>query len=224
MNQQRIRVEMVGTEGVPVAVIDDFSPDPEALVEEAVRLTYQPLGAFYPGPRAPVGPAYFKGLNSVIAAVAKQVFGAADRIVCDRALYAISTTPPGDLSLAQRIPHIDNTEPGKLAIVHYLSRTDLGGTAFYRHRSTDFERITPDRHRAYLDALRADITAHGEPPAAYIEGDTALFEQTAAFEPAFNRALIYPGNLLHCACLAGRALSPDPRVGRLTVASFLTTT
>ncbi|RZJ93476.1 MAG: hypothetical protein EON88_15205 [Brevundimonas sp.] len=222
MNQQRIRVETVGAEAVPVVVIDDFSPDPDALVEEAVRLSYQPLGAFYPGPRAPVGAAYFKGLNGVIAAVAKQVFGAADRIACDRALYSISTASPGDLSLAQRIPHVDDTEPGKLAIVHYLSRADLGGTAFYRHRSTGFERITPDRHRAYLDALNADFAAHGEPPPGYIDGDTALFEQTAAVRPAFNRALIYPGNLLHCACLAGQTLSSDPRVGRLTVASFLT--
>lgn len=223
MHSPRIHVETIGAEARPVVVIDDFAPDPQALIDAAATAAFQPLGPFYPGLRAPVGRDYFTGLNRVLADVARQVFGAADRLAVDRALYSISTTPPGELSLPQRIPHIDNTDPNKLAIVHYLSRTDFGGTAFYRHRSTGFEAITPDRHRPYLDALQADIAVKGEPPAAYISGDTDLFEQTAAFEPVFNRALIYRGNLLHCALLPNdTALPADPTRGRLTVAAFLT--
>lgn len=223
MHQPHIRVETIGAEGQPVVVIGDFSPDPEALREAAATAAFEPLGPWYPGLRAPVGRDYFRGLNATLAMVAREVFGASDRLAVDRALWSVSTTPPGELSLPQRIPHIDNTDPGKLAVIHYLSRADFGGTAFYRHRSTGFEAITPDRHRPYLDALQGDFAEHGEPAPAYIAGDTALFEQTAAFAPVFNRALIYRGNLLHCALLPNDAALPaDPMTGRLTVAAFLT--
>lgn len=223
MHQPHIRVETIGAEAQPVVVIDDFSPDPEALIEAAAEAAFEPLGPYYPGLRAPVGRDYFNGLNQTLATVAREVFGASDRLAVDRALWSISTTPPGELSLPQRIPHIDNTDPNKLAIIHYLSRTDLGGTAFYRQRSTGFETVTPERHRPFLDALQADFAAHGEPAPAYIAGDTALFEQTAAFEPVFNRALIYRGALLHCALLPNDVVLPaDPVTGRLTVAAFLT--
>lgn len=222
MHQPSIRVDHIGQERQPVVVVENFSPHPERLVEDAATRDFKVMGAFYPGVRAPVSPHYFEGLAAVLTPVMKEIFGAETRIDFDRALYSLATTAPDELGLAQRIPHIDGVEPGMMAIIHYLSREDLGGTAFYRHRSTGFECVTADRHRDYLDALRRDFDRHGEPPAAYIAGDTPIFEQTAAYEPAFNRALIYRGGLLHCARMpAEAALSSDVAFGRLTVASFL---
>ncbi len=109
-----------------------------------------------------------------------------------------------------------------MAILHYLALEDGDGTGFYRHRSTGFETITPERGAAYFANLKADLAKHGPPPGAYINGDTAIFERIAHFEGRFNRALIYRGRLLHSGAISpGRDLPCDALTGRLTVASFL---
>ena len=220
-----IRVDHIGAEREPVVVIEGFSPHPARLIAEAEAADFAQMGDYYPGVRAPVTPLYFEGLSAILTPVMREVFGVGERIVFNRALYSLANTPAERLTLAQRIPHIDTVEPGRIAILHYLSHTEHGGTAFYRHRSTGFETVSTARHRAYLDALAGDFGRHGEPEAAYIQGDTELFEQIARYDAVFNRALIYRSNLLHCAVLPdARALSDDVHVGRLTVASFLTVT
>lgn len=222
MEQRSIRVDHVGTERQPVVVVENFAPDPEALIAVAETLTFAPMGEYYPGIRAPVTPAYFEGLAPVLTPVMREIFGAHDRIGFTRALYSIATTPPAELTLAQRIPHIDGVAEGMIAILHYLTHEDQGGTAFYRHRSTGFETVDAARHRRYLDALRDDFTAQGEPAPAYITGDTAIFEQVARYDAVFDRALIYRSSLLHCAMLPNDVpLRGTVRDGRLTVASFL---
>ncbi len=223
MSAPQIHVETIGNERQPLVIIDGFSPHPDRLVEEARALTFAPLGEFYPGIRAPVRPSYFKGLDRVLPPVLRQIFGATEHVAFNRALYSLVTTPPHVLSLAQRIPHIDGVEEGKIAIIHYLGHTDHGGTSFYRHRSTGFETVDAARHRAYLDVLRDDFVHLGEPPPAYIEGDTPIFERVATVQPRYNRAVIYRSSLLHCASLPNdTTLTADIDSGRLTVASFLT--
>lgn len=223
MSTPAISVERVGREGVPVVVVDGFAPDPDGLVAEAAGARLGPPGSHYPGLRAPVGPAYRAQVGPLLAAAAKRVFGFGQRLTIDRTLFSLAVTPPAALTLPQRLPHIDDVAPGKLAVVHYLSHADWGGTAFYRHRATGFETIGPDRHRRYLDVLAADLAAHGEPPPGYIMGQTPLFAPIAAVAPRFNRAILYPGNLLHCAAIANDRPPPDDlATGRLTIASFLT--
>lgn len=218
-----IRVDRIGTELQPVVVIEGFAPDPERLVEEAATLKFEVMGDYYPGIRAPVTRGYFDGLAPILKRVMSEVFGARSRLDVTRALYSLAITPPSELALAQRIPHIDSTEARRIAILHYLSHGEHEGTAFYRHRSTGYETVDAARHRAYLDALQAHFAQHGEPMPAYIRGNTEIFEQIACYEAHFNRALIYRSSLLHCAMLPNDVVLPaDPRTGRLTVASFLT--
>ncbi|RDE05662.1 DUF6445 family protein [Sphingomonas aracearum] len=218
-----VQVERIGREGTPVVIIDDFAPEPKALVEEAAGTPLGRLGAFYPGVRAPVRPAYRDAVGPLLAAAAKRVFGFSQRLAIDRTLFSLTVTPPAELTLAQRIPHIDDVAPGKLAVVHYLGRTDWGGTRFFRHRSTGFETVTAARHRPYLDALAADFRTHGEPPAGYITGATPLFEPIGEVAAVFNRAVLYPSGLLHCAAIDNALVLPlDVEAGRLTIASFLT--
>ena len=205
-----------------MVIVENFSPHPDRLVVEATALRFEAMGEYYPGVRAPVPPRYFEGLAPILTPVMRQVFGASDRVGFTRALYSIATTPPAQLTLAQRIPHIDGLEEGMIAILHYLSHEPWGGTAFYRHRSTGYETVDAARLRRYLDTLRGDFARHGEPAPAYIEGDTPIFEQVARYDAVFNRALIYRSSLLHCALLPNNAPLPaDVRSGRLTVASFL---
>lgn len=218
-----IRVERIGAEGEPVVLVENFSADPDRLAAEAEALPFEVMGPFYPGVRARARASYMQGLGSILAPVMRDVFGYRQRLLFDRALYSIVTTPADRLSLPQRIPHFDGVEEGKIAILHYLNHEDRGGTSFFRHRSTGYETVGAARHRAYLDALHADFARLGEPPAGYIAGDTSIFERTAHFAPAYNRALIYRSALLHCAAVPNdAAFGADPRTGRLTVASFLT--
>ncbi|NJC32942.1 hypothetical protein GGR88_000416 [Sphingomonas jejuensis] len=217
----RIRLQHVGAEREPVVIVDDFAPDPDALVAAAQQSEFAPLGEFYPGPRVPAPAGYLPSVGAVLAAVLRDGFGFRDRLTVRRALFSLVTTPPASLSLAQRIPHVDAVDPGAIAIVHYLSRAPLGGTGFFRHRATGFEVIDAARRPRFLAALKDDFARHGEPAAAYIDGDTPVFERIGAVDPAFNRAAIYRGSLLHCARVPDGAVSADPATGRLTIASFL---
>lgn len=220
--QRSIEVREIGAEGALAVVVDDFAADPHRWRKEASDREYRAMGDFYPGGRAAVPAAYFSDVGPVLGEIFRNVFGCTGRMSIQRALYSIASTPRNELGLAQRIPHFDETATGHFAMVHYLSLDDLGGTAFYRHRSTGFESVSAERHRNYLDRLTDDFRVHGEPAPAYICGDTPLFEQTTLVEHRFNRAVVYPASLLHCSQLQqGLALDPDPLCGRLTIAAFM---
>ncbi len=120
------------------------------------------------------------------------------------------------------MPHFDGLEPDRIALLLYLDREERGGTAFYRQRSTGFESVDEARYDAYRAALDAGVAEYGLPSAAYIAGDTALFEQVHLVEGRFNRMIAYRGNTLHCAAL-GPSFAPvmDPAQGRLTLNLFL---
>lgn len=221
---RHVSAQRCGAELSPVVIVDQFVPEPEALVELAGSAEFADRGEYYPGPRAPAPKSYVTGIAGTLAAVAKNVFGAGHSLEIVRSLFSVATHPPERLSLAQRIPHIDDLDDGALAVVHYLAPPGFGGTAFYRHRSTGFERVTAARHAQFLAALKRDFVSHGEPPPAYINGDTPAFERIFRVEAVFNRAVIYHGNQLHCAELPNDAPLPEgPRDGRLTIATFLKT-
>ncbi len=218
------RVEQVGAESAPVIVIDNFADNPQALIDHAASLAPFPPAAqtFYPGVRAPVPMSYVQGVAAYLEAALRAAFGLGDQAVKSGGWeYSLVTTPPAALSLRQRMPHIDSTHPGNLALLLYLSPRDQGGTGFYRHRRTGYETIGEERFDAYEAALKADLEALG-PPEGYINGDNAIFERTADYPAVFNRMLIYRSRNLHSASIApGFAGDPDPRTGRLTLNLFL---
>ena len=79
--------------------------------------------------------------------------------------------------------------------------------------------------RGFRAALDADLRRHGLPDAAYIAGDTPVFERLAVHAGRFNRAILYRSNTLHCADLPpDLSFDPDPVTGRLTVNTFLDAT
>lgn len=216
----------VGRERQPVLVIDHVLEDPAALVETiAETCAFHPMkpgGNFYPGLRAPAPAAYVRDLCAALRPVVGASFGippqGVARITCALSLL---TLKPEELVLAQRLPHFDTADGGQIAVLHYLCGPSHGGTAFYRHRATGFETITPERIAPYVAALEAEVAAT-PPPQAYVAGDTPLFEQIGAVEARFDRLVIYRSRLLHSGTpTAGADLSPDPRRGRLTANTFL---
>jgi len=218
------RTDQVGAEGSPVLVIDNFAADPQALVDHAASLAPFPPAqqTFYPGVRAPVPMPWVQGAHAYLEAALRAVFGLGDQMVVSGGWdFSLVTLPPAELTLRQRMPHVDSTHPGKLALLLYLAPTDQGGTGFYRHRSTGYETITEERFDHYESRLNTEVATLGE-PRGYICGDTEMFERIANYEAVFNRMLVYRSRNLHAASLApafdGR---DDPRTGRLTLNLFL---
>jgi hypothetical protein len=218
------RLDRIGAESSPVLVIDNFAADPQALVDHAAALAPFPPAeqTFYPGLRAPVPMPFVQGAHAYLEASLRAAFGLGDQVVVSGGWdFSLVTRPPEALTLRQRIPHIDSTHSGNLALLLYLTPNDLGGTGFYRHRATGFETVTEDRFDRYEASLKAEVEAYGEPQ-GYICGDSPIFERIADYEPVFNRMLVYRSRNLHAASLpVGFVGDPDPRSGRLTLNLFL---
>ncbi len=211
-----------GNEQQPVVVIDDFAPDPEILIERAARLPYGPMGRAFPGVRAKTEVEVLAPMFRRIEPVIGEVFGVTEGMERIASYYSLVTTPPSQLQLLQRLPHFDGVGAVCLAMVHHLSRAETGGTAFYRHRSTGFETITAERLPRYNQAVSLELARLGQPPAQYVSGDTALYEQIALHEARFNRLILYRGTTLHSAQIpADAALSADPRCGRFSINTFI---
>lgn len=205
----------------PVAVIDGFASSPGHWRDCATGQGYEFRGDFYPGQRKHVEAAYFDDVGARLGAIMRTAFGCSKSLKVERTLYSIVDMEAADLSLAQRIPHFDDSAEDAYALVHYLSQGRFGGTAFYRHRSTGMAQIPLQRHAEYLAALKQDFAIHGEPRPAYIENSTAIFEQIGSVDFAYNRAVIYHGNQLHCPLVPDEIRhSHDPVAGRLTIAAF----
>ncbi|MBM0105441.1 hypothetical protein JM946_11815 [Steroidobacter sp. S1-65] len=220
-----IRIERlaIGREQAPLLVIDNFVAEPERLVSRAAKTQFGPGGRFYPGIRAKAPPSYEHFLATRLRPLLAEHFG----MVCESLRlsmchYSLVTTPPAELSLPQRLPHVDSFAPEGVATIHYLFKQNLGGTAFYRHRATGYEYLDESRRPAYSQALEAECGGLDRPAAEYINGDTAIFEQVARAESVFNRMLVYRRNSLHSGSIDRSFVpNPDPRTGRLSINSFI---
>lgn len=217
---RRSSVVHIGAEESPIICIDDFSAAPQRLVETAAQAHYIDVGPLYPGVRAPAPLAYIDTLLQAVAPLMEQAFGAPPERNLELCAFSMVTTSAAALQPAQRIPHFDGPEPRRFAFLHYLCALHLGGTSFYRHRSTGFECVTVERLGRYR--ARVDNELRSAPPGAgYINGDTAVFQRIHSVAALFNRLIIYRGNLLHSGDIPpGLVLLEDPRDGRLTINGF----
>ena len=106
----------------------------------------------------------------------------------------------------------------------YLDHTEHGGTAFFRHRSTGFERVTEARYPEYKQKLERDVSRTGLPPARYITDGAPHFEKIGESDATYNSLIIYPGTLLHSGVIRNDApLLADPANGRLSINGFFRT-
>jgi hypothetical protein len=215
------RVIHVGADREPVLIVDDVLRDPASI------LRYAETGAvfrkedrdFYPGIRKPLDMAYADAICHGLQALFLETFGAAPDAVVEplSCLLSLTTTKPEHLRPIQSVPHFDSYDGAQIAGVHYFCGEDFGGTSFYRHRSTGYERLDTGRITEYAPRLKAEVMALNARSFTYIRGDTALFERTATVEARFNRAVYYRSNVLHSGDIrADRDMPADPRTGRLT--------
>ena len=217
-----ITVHQFGKEREPIVQIDAFSGTVDTLRQRAKDADWQPGGAAYPGIRAWCEPDYLDRRRDLVFSALQNVFGFRQGVQLDASTFSLVTTPPADLSPIQRVPHYDNAAGELIAVMHYLLGPETGGTAFYRHRRTGFETITPEREAAYGEGQRQDAAEHGDPSAAYFHGDDPRYELIGEIEARPDRFVMYRGRALHSGVIpAELAPSDDPEKGRLTINMFL---
>lgn len=218
----QISVRRMGREGEPLVIIDGFSGTVGTLLEEGYAASYRHAGASYPGIRSWADPSYLDRRRPLMMQIMQQVFGFTRGVRLDASTFSLVTLPEPALSPLQRIPHYDHAWGEVIAVMHYLLGPETGGTAFYRHRRTGFETITPAREDAYNAALAQDERDYGMPPARYHAGDSDWFEQIDEVEALPDRLVLYRGRQLHSGVIPDASrLSADPRHGRLTINMFL---
>ncbi|HWK49987.1 MAG TPA: DUF6445 family protein, partial [Steroidobacter sp.] len=212
-----------GRERATLLVIDNFVAEPERLVKKASTAQFTAGGRYYPGIRAKAPPSYEHFLATRLQPLLTEHFDFTGNILrLSMCHYSLVTTPAMDLTAMQRVPHVDSLAREGFATVHYLFKSKLGGTAFYRHRATGFETLDEARGPEYFNLLRAQSAGPDSPGLRYINGDTPLFEQIAHAEGAFNRMLVYRRNSLHSGAIdASFVPDADPRSGRLSINSFI---
>jgi Family of unknown function (DUF6445) len=219
----RMQTLAIGRERAPLIVVDQLVADPEELVTLAATKHYSAVDSYYPGVRARAPLSYQQFILATFRDAFRDVFGLGNRSVRFTSChFSLVTRQPAELVHLQRVPHVDSLSSEQLAFIHYLFRQDLGGTAFYRHRATGFEFIDAERSVSYFETVKDEKEGPDSPAPAYINGDTALYEQIGRQDGVFNRLLMYRRNSLHSGCLsAGSTLDADPRKGRLSINGFL---
>ena len=217
---QRLRI---GRERGPLLVIDNVAGNPDDLVDMAAEKLFAEVAAYYPGVRAKAPLSYQQFVLRELQQEFAGFFGLnAGALYFTGCHFSVVTTPPSRLTHPQRIPHVDSLAGNELAFIHYLFKSELGGTAFYRHRKTGFESVDQERQSEYFRHVGDERAAVERTAPAYIDGDTEFYEQIGGQDGVFNRMLVYRRNALHSGSI-GPAFdaSPDPRQGRLSINGFL---
>ena len=222
MHEPQIRVEWIGNERNAVVILDDLAPDPLALRNIARELSFVPMpDQYYPGTRAIAPESYVATIGETIRDALREFYGCG-AVRVERCYYSLSTTLLEELTVEQRLPHFDTVFENYYAVVHFLCPPELGGTAFFRHRSTGFETISPARQAEFTAKLKSELVEYGPPPPAYVGGDTEFFDHLETIDACQTRALIFRGNTFHSGAVSNSLpLSDDPLSGRLTVVTFL---
>ncbi len=215
------RVEHFGREREPVVVIDGFSGCIDRIEATGRQARYEPVQG-YPGVRSAFDPNYFALQGELLGRLFAEHFGLEKRFSAESCALSMVSLHPEALSQQQRRPHYDGTRPNLLATVHFTQGPETGGTAFYRHRRTGFETVTPERADEYEAAVREDEREYGPLPPEYYYGDSERYELIGEVEARPDRLIAYRGRRLHSGVIP---TAPDPatlrRSGRLTVNAFL---
>jgi hypothetical protein len=214
---------VVGREKTPLLIIDNFIQDAQSLVDFCVaNNTFSKVDNFYPGLRMSAPQLYIYAVHYYLAELFANVFGLTpNKIAGGKSLYSMVITPPEQLEQKQCLPHIDSFLIGDLACVHYLCDTDKGGTSFYRHKKTGYEKITS----ATIDIYNQSVIEEGAlafEKKSYMNGSNDFFERIVEIDAIFNRMIVYPSNILHSGNIsADFNFDPNPANGRLTLNSFI---
>ena len=217
------RLQRIGA-GHPLVIVDDATGQVDAIRAIAAALGPFPLARYhYPGVRRIIDErdgAAWDYAHALVETVGPYIGGAFDCDAFDlvEANFSIVTTPSGALTLPQRAPHFDGTDPALIAMVHYLADVPGTGTAFFRHRATGIDQLTDANVDDYVDLVQLE----GMTTSGYVQGSNRFYDMLFLAEARLDRLLIYRGSMLHSGIIPpDMPLDPDPLNGRLTATYFL---
>jgi hypothetical protein len=221
--EMRMQILNLGREAAPLIVVDNLVSNPDELVDLAATKVFAEAPSYYPGLRAKAPLSYQRFVLEELRSAIDDAFGLRGRqLRFSECNFSLVTTPGEKLSYLQRVPHVDSLMNDELAMIHYLFRKDLGGTAFYRHRRTGFEFVDVARQIPYLNQLEEEKAGPDSAQARYINGDTALYERICSQDGVFNRLLMYRRTTLHSGSIpVGFVPDRNPRTGRLSINGFI---
>ncbi len=223
-----MQVLSFGDEKNKAIVLDDFHAHPETLVQFAAQSEFAPWPMLaerkgYPGVRTSAPEALGLEVLDRLAPVLRSEFGigSVETLKLQQETLNLMTVPEPELGPLQRAPHFDTSAPNLFAILLYLCDDSHGGTGFYRHRSTGYESITPDRVEHYLDRCFIEFNKYRRPMKYCNESDD-LFTKVGFVPAKYNRLVIYRGCVLHSANILGdHSISASATRGRLTANIFV---
>jgi hypothetical protein len=218
----------VGKCPIAVTVADNVLLHPQQLAEFGRGLKFvEDDSNLYPGIRARVPAEFSRPFHAWLTRTlhCTGVLEESCYIHDDASFFSIVNKSRATLLPLQRIPHYDSTDPRVFAAVIYLFDRANSGTSFYRHRTTGYEKIGVDNKDNFKIALNRNMKSFGPPAREYTNGSNALFERTHSVDSAFNRIVIYSGNVLHAADIDGSLFNGnDNGQWRLTVSSLINST
>jgi hypothetical protein len=211
-------------------VVDDFLADPGMLVDYAFRhpgeFSHPNIG--YPGVQIRVNDDAMADIFRFVRSRMSRLFGFMRGRIGIRSLLSLLTLPADQLSLMQRICHIDpNADAGRAkfaALLYLFGDERLGGTSFYRWRNEElvWKGVGMLRRDAAQgeDFLKQHFTTFREPP-RYMTASNDVAELLYTVPARFNRFVFYSGDTPHTGAIAApELLSADPKKGRLTLNLF----
>lgn len=222
---RRAEASTLGNEQAPLVTIDEAFTEIGPLLQLAEKVKFvreEGRANFFPGVRAPLPSRYAELMTELLQPFLDlfQIEKEATPQVVLNTLQMV-TLGASELVLPQRAPHFDTFDGRQIALLHYLNDNDLGGTDFYRHRSTGFERISEARFRPYTTQLVEEVKIRNLPN-AYMCGSDEKFECIASVEPKVGRVIAYFSNNLHSGRIIGEGPFPaEVGAGRLMATVFL---
>jgi hypothetical protein len=220
------KIIKIGAEQTPVIIIDDFAMDNTEIIHYACSIAEfaDDEATYYPGIRSPLPQNYvITALQAVYRGICEvyKVPLQLNLVPLDQN-YSLLTTPESELKFLQLMPHFDTSKSYHFAVLHYLNPNSHGGTGFFRHIPTGYERISDDRIDHYISSAKAFVAKQGQPKQQYVTGSDQHFELYQQIEYKPNRLLIYPGNLLHSTIVnTEKDIDASPVSGRLTANIFI---
>ncbi|WP_448556786.1 DUF6445 family protein [Thalassotalea montiporae] len=223
-----VGVKPIGFEKTPVLIIDDYLANINELRQQASKQDYgEDKQSFYPGIRSPIATETVIGLVQPVLSGFYKVLKVPDshKAVAHPSYFSLITKKPEQLSAMQTIPHFDTSRPYYFAALLYLNEATHGGTGFFRHRATNYERIIDSKVDSYLTSVQTEFDGQNDQNSyhqVYQTGTNQQYELIDSIAYQANRLVIYPGNLLHSTLVDNtNDISANPKAGRLTANIFI---
>ncbi|REL35677.1 DUF6445 family protein [Thalassotalea euphylliae] len=223
-----VRVKRIGFEKTPVLVIDDYLANIDELRQQASKQDYrEDKQSFYPGIRSPIA------TKTVVALIQPVLTGfykalkvpSSHKAAAHPSYFSLITKQPEQLVAMQTIPHFDTSRPYYFAALLYLNEATHGGTGFFRHKATNYERISDSKVDSYLASVQTEFDGQNDQGShhhSYQTGTNQQYELIDSIAYRANRLVIYPGNLLHSTLVDNtNDISVIPEIGRLTANIFI---